>query len=387
MRRRLFNTLVRGSLDQATNSAYYVYMMYLFLRSTREIDRCSAPLALHQVIVVSPGGEAVIRLPGYDLDGDQLAAGITSLPKTGTLHQLSRIFSDYGYEPAAGERIGASGVGVTGSNNRVVYKRPRADAEPRGRWDSFTYTVSDGSASAKDGTVTLVSQGRMIVAEDFETGVGTWQVCQSGGTRCDAARYDASNRGLISFFISGTDSIIYSNDNGVDDTLWWFKAGTAFSGNLGIAYDGTLEFSLGAFSGTFSEENLNGEALRIVELYCSTCQRNAGMTLAFPLSTAGGFAGGSAGVSYALPLSESKGWVKDPNNSLIEATVPTKCEMAQVLSNLSELRILGDFTRWYESVALDSVYIRLASSGTSGGSNSALPVCAQGSPNAFVCTC
>ncbi|CAN0404668.1 unnamed protein product, partial [Laminaria digitata] len=41
--------------------------------------------------------------------------------------------------------------------------------------------------------------------------------------------------------------------DGVDDTLWWFKAGNAFSGNLGVAYGGTLEFSMGSFSGTFSE--------------------------------------------------------------------------------------------------------------------------------------
>lgn len=88
-------------------------------------------------------------------------------------------------------------------------------------------------------------------------------------------------------------------------------------------------------------ENLNGDALRLVELYCSACARNTGTTLAFPLSAAGGFAGGGAGVSFSLPLSEAKGWVKDPENSLKEATSPTKCEMAEVLSNLSELRILG----------------------------------------------
>lgn len=41
--------------------------------------------------------------------------------------------------------------------------------------------------------------------------------------------------------------------DGVDDTLWWFKADSAFSGNLGVAYAGTLEFSIGSFSGTFSE--------------------------------------------------------------------------------------------------------------------------------------
>lgn len=41
--------------------------------------------------------------------------------------------------------------------------------------------------------------------------------------------------------------------DGVDGTLWWFKAGSSFSGNLGVAYAGTLEFSIGSFSGTFAE--------------------------------------------------------------------------------------------------------------------------------------
>lgn len=50
----------------------------------------SAPLALHQVVVVPPGEEAVIRLPGYDLDGDDLVATISSLPSSGTLHQVQK---------------------------------------------------------------------------------------------------------------------------------------------------------------------------------------------------------------------------------------------------------------------------------------------------------
>lgn len=49
----------------------------------------SAPLALHQVISVSAGGEVVIRLTGYDLDGDDLVATVLSVPASGTLHQAS----------------------------------------------------------------------------------------------------------------------------------------------------------------------------------------------------------------------------------------------------------------------------------------------------------
>lgn len=178
------------------------------------------------------------------------------------------MYSEYGYEPAVGELISAGGVEVTGSKNRVVYKRPTSDAEPRGRWGrcgrnifryrrsmitntserrsnalawaapipqfrgkaaitpsrfvypqlapsgacqapccnfpeiempcpsprlprliihrtssclflfltSFSYTVADGSDSAKDGTVYLVSSGGLLEAAEFDVGIGSWKV-------------------------------------------------------------------------------------------------------------------------------------------------------------------------------------------------------------------
>lgn len=79
----------------------------------------------------------------------------------------------------------------------------------------------------------------------------------------------------------------------------------------------------------------------MVELYCAVCARNTGTTLSFPLAEAGGFSGGGSGVSFSLPLLEEEGWLKDPENTLKSAAAPSKCEMAEVLSNLSELRILG----------------------------------------------
>lgn len=81
-----------------------------------------------------------------------------------------------------------------------------------------------------------------------------------------------------------------------------------------------------------------------MELHCSTCARNTGTTLSFPLSEAGGFLGAGNGVSFSLPLLEGQGWLKDPENSLKSGVAPSKCEMAEVLSNLSELRILGGET-------------------------------------------
>ena len=60
---------------------------------------------------------------------------------------------------------------------------------------------------------------------------------------------------------------------------------------------------------------------------------------------------------------------------------PRRCEMVEVLAGLTAVRILGDFSRWYESVALDSVqFVNRAGA-------SLVPVCAQGAPDASKCSC
>ena len=38
------------------------------------------PIAPHILVVVQPGRDAVVRLTGYDTDGDKLRAAITSVP-------------------------------------------------------------------------------------------------------------------------------------------------------------------------------------------------------------------------------------------------------------------------------------------------------------------
>jgi hypothetical protein len=53
--------------------------------------------------------------------------------------------------------------------------------------------------------------------------------------------------------------------------------------------------------------------------------------------------------------------------------------MIQVLSRLSAMRILGDWTAWYESVALDDVQF--------ANTKGQLPLCAMQLPDASVCLC
>ena len=86
--------------------------------------------------------------------------------------------------------------------------------------------------------------------------------------------------------------------------------------------------------------------------------------------------------TFSIPLDETAGWRKDPKNSLFAWPRPSQCDMIEVLSGLSGLRILGDLTDWYESIALDAVSLKAPASG-----RSEVPTCAQGTPDASVCTC
>jgi len=50
------------------------------------------PLALHQLVVVPPAGDAVVALRGYDTDGDLMKATVVSLPEgNGVVYQLSKV--------------------------------------------------------------------------------------------------------------------------------------------------------------------------------------------------------------------------------------------------------------------------------------------------------
>jgi len=98
-----------------------------------------------------------------------------------------------------------------------------------------------------------------------------------------------------------------------------------------------------------------------VELLCASCTGpvTGGIRLAFPLATllrSSPLVGGSP-QQLVLSLREDAGWLKDPQNALLSWSAPSQCDLIQVLSRLSGLRILGDWTAWYETVAIDNVQI------------------------------
>jgi len=345
-------------------------------------------LAPHQLVVVPRGGDTLITLNGYDLDGDKLRAVVTTLPSSkATLHQLSKVFSDYGYEPKQGKTIAATGETVTGSSNRVLYKRPSADVEPIGAWDVLEFTISDLTpfgqvkSTSLPGKVTLVPPSGIIVGSHFGRDSEGWEIV-GNKSPSHAVTYEASSRGQLNQYVYGSDELINTDvTGGSDRSLWYFDAPAKFLGHHGIAYVGAFQFLLSSFQGDFRNEKLNQgidrSGLHLVEVHCAECNTNRGETIAFPLSSATPFTGSTT--SYSIPLLESAGWIKDPKNSLLDWAAPTQCEFIEILSSISSIRILGDFTSWYESVALDQVHFV--------NTKAQIPICAQHRPDASECTC
>lgn len=338
----------------------------------------SEPVALHQLVEVGVAGDVVIRLTGYDYDGDVLSYSILEAPKSGKLYQLSQVFSSYGYNPKAGVQINSGDTVVTGSNDRVYYKRPSPDAASNTKWDTFTFIVHDGHSKSRLATVTVVPPSGQLVGSDFLLSNENWSIVGNKAATALAV-YEPFSRGaaLNHYVLGSDDKINVQKPGGPDTSLWYFNAPDKFLGNQGISYGGSLRFTLSGFSGDFKATN--GDS-HLVQLECSSCigPIGKGIMLVFPISAAKGSFSGST-MSFTIPLQEGKGWLKDPQNSLVAWRAPSKCDLIQVLSRMSSIRILGDWTNWYESVAMDNVGLF--------NSKGQLPLCSMQRPDASVCSC
>lgn len=337
-------------------------------------------IGMHQLVVVESSGDAVIRLLGYkdDKPSPQMTYRTKSVPSTGSLHQLSQVYSSYGYEPKKGTSITGSDVLVTGSNNRVYYKRPSPDAVGINKWDTFTYATSAGNGESETVTVTLVPPSGALVGSDFLLDRQGWTI--TGNKVTTDATFEPYSRGaLVNHYIFGTDNKVNVNSAGSDDaSLWYFEAPSNYLGNQGIAYGGNIKFTQVAFSGNFAKKNSASTSL--VELECDTCPGpvSMGIKLVFPISATNVNFDGKV-QQFVIPLLEDKGWLKDPQNTLQDWIPATKCDVISVLSRLSAFRILGDWTTWYESVALDDVSF--------SNTRAQIPLCAMSKNDASICTC
>lgn len=320
-----------------------------------------ALLAPMMSITVTKNSEVLISLPGYDPAGQKLTTTITSVPSVGSLFQISQIFSDYGYEPKRGLAIptanASNPVAISGSRNRFIYTPPAQMNEPTEKWAWFTYTVSDRTSTSAPGIVWLLPPHRRPVYSDFSVSLEGWTVT-GNGARAQASpagglSYEAFSRGVLNHYVLATDAEINTNKRTKnDDTLWYFVAPAKFWGMHNIAYGGALTFAMSSAAGDFSPANVNTD-VPVIIIECASCASGSGIRLVkYADATLLPLDGKAREVS--IPLTEGV-WRKDPKNTLLSWQAPTQCEMVEVLGAVSSLRILGDHTRWYESVAIDRV--------------------------------
>ena len=322
------------------------------------------PTAPHKSVTVGADtAEELITLRGYDKDGDKLTYTITSLPARGSLWQLSQVFSTHGYEPKTGHdgKITAPGTVVTGSGHRLVYKPEKTNQPPNGAWDRFEYTVHDGSLVSGKGIVALTGSDKALVLSDFMTDGEGWVVTDNGMGGV-GVHHEQSSRGQdLNYFIYSMEDEQNIDANGNDRNVWYFEAPAKFLGNMVHAYGGSLDFTNAAFSGDFGAGNRNfqsfvegkdGEVpVNLVVLECATCDQHNGVQLAWRAD--GTFDGQVK--KFSLSLLETAGWLQNPKNDLEAWGAPTKCTFIEVLAGLSRIRILGDHTRWHESLGMDNV--------------------------------
>lgn len=337
------------------------YSPFGLLLGAMMLGRTGAQVFAQPLLVACDGQQVLIRLSGFDDSGAQrLTASVSGTSGlSGTLSQLSKVFSTYGYEPKAGSVIVNNNTVVSGSLNRVLYTPSfGGNLNQVSRLDSFSYVVSNGTASSLPAAVVIVSASTGgIVGFDFNGGSSQgWEVY--GNPVLTEAVFEPSSRGpLMNYYILGSDDDINLNSAGTADlSLWYFQAPSSSLAGLNLAYKGHLRFDMSSLAGDFSR--LNPSSTNVVMLECDQCHGPSapGLTLGFPIEALTLSFNGSA-TSFDLVLDETSGWLKDPQDALLQWSTPSQCDMINVLSGLSELRILGDWTVWYETIALDNVVI------------------------------
>lgn len=350
---------------------FAVHLLLVSLYVLNNVYACTLT-AMHQTVVLDNNDGITIRLKGANPCGNKLTYVITELPTYGAIYQLSQIYNLHGYNPISGKQITEKNTVVSWSSNRIYY----IPTNRRLLADAFSFQITDGKNKSFDGTVTIVDKSGTIVGSDFLTGDEGWTIIGNAGAGAvTAPKFEPYNRGkLFNYYIYAKDEIINHSKFGEQDkSLWYFNAPAKFLGNKGAAYGGHISFSIGMFAGDIASLNRGGN---LVELECKECGYNTGITLAYRFSKIR-FEHKIA--NFKIELVETANWLKDPQDSLKPWSAPSRCDFIQVLSRLSGLRILGDITTWYETVAIDNVVL--------SNTKNNVPVCAMGRPDAAVCTC
>lgn len=224
-----------------------------------------------------------------------------------------------------------------------------------------------------------MSPSHIVVSSDFRFSDEGWTTI---GNRPNGVKYETSSRSFLNRYIYAVDNSINANYGTEDADLWYFSLPNKFLGWNGILYGGKFQFTMSSFGGDFNKlVRKNTSKVNFIEIRCSKCRINKGLTIGYPLNLVESYNGSTQ--TFSISLTESSGWLKDPQNENLPWKTVSRCEFIQVLSGITNITILGDFTAWYESFGIDDV--KLITAKPAGRSH--LPSCAQMAPDAKSCSC
>ncbi|CAE7845310.1 Dnajb5 [Symbiodinium sp. KB8] len=334
------------------------------------------PIARHTACAVDADTPTVCVLEGFVGGTTDLDYYILTLPEEGLLYETSPNFRSFGSEPLqAPDPIGPHLLPflVTDPKHQVVYVPPPNKWPTPNAWTTFTFVVrsliglsQDGETiidvQSEPGLVVLVNPHRQIAGSDFNLADGAdgWTVSGQlevvgGNTPSAGVRHQAVSWGGLNQYIYGADEV-QSLDfaTGIDLAKWYFEASPKVyhKKEMAVAYGGTLRFRVRAQYGDFLELNA---PLDWVTIECESCDTGHGARIIRFVDDTLRWIGNEVYMEFLLNENGRRSY--DPLNSAADFQYATACQIAAILTNVSRIAILGDFTRGGEGIALDDVAV------------------------------
>lgn len=332
----------------------------------------SNPVARHVACPVEVNMPTSCTLAAYEESELPVEYFIKTLPKEGLLYETSPNYRSDGSDPKhSPDPIGPHLLPFRVSDplNRLIYVPPYNVWAPEGQWASFEYVVSaqppaptagdplPPKITSEVGLAVLTNSEGAIAGATFDLAddFSGWSISGNiPGKTAGGLKHQAFVWGGLSHYVYGVDEVMYMNfENGMDRTKWYFEASPHFNKReMAAAYGGKLRFTVQKLYGNFTQQN---DPLDWITIECSSCNTGRGLRVVRFVDDKFYWDGDERNIE--VELLPTAGWMKDPLNTAGTFRHATECEIGAVLTDVSRVAILGDFTRGGEGVALDNVKI------------------------------
>jgi len=248
---------------------------------------------------------------------------------------------------------------LTNGKGRVVFRAPD-NYDPSGAWSFANYTlVPDTAEVYVGGNIFFTNHLGLLTSSQFTSGSEGWTIVGNGNMTTPLHMTIAA--GMLDRYIAGGDEVsALDPDTGTDRRKWYFVSGSDFVNFAGLrgflagAFGGTLRFTIKATYGDWSS-TLN-RPLDFISLECSKCDYGRGVRLVRFADVSLPWDGTEQVVEVTIGLGHL--WRRAVSGG--SWPLASQCDIAAVLSALTSVSILGDFTASGEGVGVDNVEIEVA---------------------------